>query len=263
MDSNQRLFQEISREIMKRPITHDICTVPQLHLPISPAVCTAPKEVLAHIKRVNERVKDLEKDRLARQLGQENILRFGYVPLVISELAWDYADTVTDLAEQMKLSKVRPLCRAIKKLRSDYLRYHNRYIDNGHHNCEIENMYVFEKNVSDIFHTYIINLKSDLIREYPDLSAESIMFLTAVYQCRVVILSLLLYAKQQTDKITRIVGRPVREVVPIQVRKLSDLIIEFAGDCPASAEFEKLQYIYIKTLATQIALVELTPFKDK
>lgn len=58
------------------------------------------------------------------------------------------------------------------------------------------------------------------------------------------------------------VGLPIGDIIPIQVRKLADLILAFAGNSPASKKFEKTQETYIQTLATQIALVELTPIKE-
>lgn len=123
-------------------------------------------------------------------------------------------------------------------------------------------MYVFEENVKQIFELYIVNLKCELSREYPDLSSDSITYLTAVYQCWVVIKSLMSYASKQSEKVAQIVGHPIGNIIPIQLRKLADLILAFTGDSPVSKKFEKAQETYIQTLATQIALVELTPIKE-
>ena len=258
----QRVMQDITREIMNRPYRSDPYALPKLHLPLDARQCDSPEDLLRHIRRENEIIEQIEKDKIAAQLGQDGVFRFGYVPLVIGELSWDYADTVTEMAKDMRLGKTRPLCRAIAELRSQYLKMHNRYIDEAHHSSEIENMYIFEKCVSDIFRTYLLNLKCDLLKHYPDLTQDGIMFLTAVYQCWIVVKSLLQYAAEQSEKVVRIVGHPIGDIVPSQLRKLADLIIEFAGDCPVSPEFDKLQKTYIRTLATQIAVIELTPHKN-
>lgn len=261
-------MEEISRELMKQPLpTNPYSINPQpllsnIELPIGNVSSLSPADILAQIKRQNARKEEIEKAKLAELLGDDGLFRFGYVPFVIGELAWDYADTVIDLASLMKLTKVRPLCRAVKNLRSDYLRLHNQFVDQQHHDSEVRNMYVFEENVKQIFKSYVENLKCDLSREYPDLSSDSVTFLTAVYQCWVVIKSLILYAGKQSEKVARIVGHPIGNIIPIQLRKMADLILAFAGDSPVSKKFEKTQETYIQALATQITLVKLTPIKE-
>ena len=260
MKPDRALINQISREIANRPVTHGL---PDIQLPVSATTCTSPQEMLDSIRRQNQRIEQSEKARLARQLGRENIFRFGYVPMVISELAWDYAETVTSMAQTMRIASTRSLCRAVTKLRAEYLEIHDAYLDNKHLDGEVENMLIFEKAVSDIFHTFIINLRCDLIREHPDLSQESILYLTAIYQCHVVLLALFRYADRQASKVEHMIGRPVHDIVPSPVRRLADLIIEFVGDSPVSDSFLRLQRTYVETLATQIALVDLTSNLNK
>lgn len=267
MKKESAIIEEIGRELMKHPIrpslySFDRPTLPAMSLPISNIKSLTPAEILTRIKQENARREESEKEALAKQLGDDNLFRFGYVPFVISELAWDYADTVIDLTVIMKLNKVKPLCRAVKNLRADYLRLHNAHIDKQHHESEKRNMIVFEEGVKQIFNLYIVNLKCDLKSEYPELSSDSIEYLTAIYQCWIVIKSLLLYASRQTEKVAKIVGHPIGDIIPIQVRKLADLILAFTGDSPVSKRFEKTQETYIQTLATQIALIELTPIQE-
>lgn len=268
MKKESAIIEEIGRELMKRPIrsnpyTFDQPIFPTVDLPIGKDRSLTPSEILCRIKRENAKKEEVDKEELAKKLGEDNLFRFGYVPFVISELAWDYADTVIDLAIIMKLNKVKPLCRAIKALRTDYLRLHNAHVDKEHYESEKDNMIVFEEGVKQVFDLYIVNLKCDLASEHPELSSERIAFLTAIYQCWIVVKSLLLYASRQADKVAKIVGHPIGNIIPWQVRKLGGLIIEFAKDSPVSKRFDQLQKTYIETLATQIALVELTPIKEE
>lgn len=116
-------MEEISRELMKQPLPTNPYSINQqllssnTGLPIGNVTPLSPADILAHIKRQNARKEEIEKERLAKLLGEDGLFRFGYVPFVIGELAWDYADTVVDLASLMKLTKVRSLCRAVKNLR--------------------------------------------------------------------------------------------------------------------------------------------------
>lgn len=257
---------ELVKEMMKEPLPsltdlyrpQPVNIYPQLSEPLG---FKSTESMLAHVKRVNAEREERRKQELADRLGKDNLFRFGYIPFVIGELAWDYADTIMDLVCIMRLSATRKLCRAIRNIRADFKKYHNTYIDEQHSESELKNMYVFEEGVKDIFKTYLLNLKLDLRKEHPDLSAESVDYLTAVYQCLLVLKSLFLYADRQRSKVAKIVGHPIGDIIPKHLHILADLVAEFVGDSPASKTFEKLQKTYIEIIANQIALIELTDTK--
>lgn len=229
----------------------------------------SPKEILHNIRANRERrakyaklQEEREKEALAKLLGEENLFRFAYVPFVISGLAWDYADTLLDMSAWMKLSETRHLGRRIRELRKEYDQIHSTYIDKSHQNSEIENMYVYEEGVKNIFKTYFVNLRCDLKSEYPELSEDYVTFLVAVYQCHVTLQSLLLYAKRQSERVAELVGHPIGNIIARPVRELAKLVLEYVGDKPAPERFNKLQETYISTFATQMALIELTKIKE-
>lgn len=59
---------------------------------------------------------------LSDEIDEDLLFRFGYVPFVIAEVAWDYIDTIFDLAYILKIKETRKVNRALKDLRSDYLK---------------------------------------------------------------------------------------------------------------------------------------------
>lgn len=195
--------------------------------------------------------------KLSKILDQDTLFRFAYVPFVIAELVWDYADTILTLSAMMR-NGAKKLCRAVKELRRDYDRERTPYIDEAHRDSEVENMYVFEDGVKDIYSQMLVNLRCDLKSEYPSLDNDNVDFLTAVYQCNITLQSLLLYTRKQTEKIERIVGHRIGNILPKQMYKLARLIPEFVDNKPASDRFRKLKKQYEQTFATQIALIELS-----
>lgn len=195
--------------------------------------------------------------KLSKILDQDTLFRFAYVPFVIAELVWDYADTILTLSAMMR-NGAKKLCRAVKELRRDYDRERTPYIDEAHRDSEVENMYVFEDGVKDIYSQMLVNLRCDLKSEYPSLDNDSVDFLTAVYQCDITMQSLLIYTRKQTEKIERIVGHRIGNILPKQMYQLARLIPEFAGDKSASDRFKTLKKQYEQTFATQIALIELS-----
>ena len=123
-------------------------------------------------------------------------------------------------------------------------------------------MYVFEDGVAGITKQLLLNIKIDLKSEYPDLDADHLSFLIAVYQCDITLKSLLLYTRKQTERIAKKIDRNVGNILPESIYKLDKLILEFVGDKPVSNRFRNLKQQYIETFATQIALIEMTEIPD-
>lgn len=195
--------------------------------------------------------------QLSKMLDKDTLFRFAYVPFVIAELVWDYTDTILIMASQMRLTPTKKLCRVIKQLRVEYDRYRSGFIDDAHHQSEEENMLVFEDGVNGIFSTFLIHLKSDIQREHPDLSSDSVSFLMGVYQAHITLRALFLYVENQKKKIEGIVKKTIGDILPKHVRALDTAILAFVGDSPASKGFEKIGDTYVRTLANQMALIEL------
>lgn len=259
------VFAEIKSDVSAMLETHSpmLYAIPIIDPALDTNVAT-PKDAHKRIQEIRKqkkqeeiKQKELRKRELVKLLSKEDLFRFAYIPFVIAELVWDYADTVMDMAALLKLKETRHLGRRIKELYREYKRVHDRFIDQEHNEGELHNMYVYEDEVKHIFNTYQINLQCDLRHEYPDLSEDTISYLVAIYQCHVTLQSLLLYTKKQEARLAEIVKHPVGHFLPPQVYELSRLILEYAGDSPASDKFNTLQDKYIKTFATQMALIEL------
>lgn len=197
------------------------------------------------------------KQDLSELLDQDTFLRFGYVPFVIAEVAWDYADTAIDIAILMRLSQTKKLCRCIRELRREYLGFKRKYFDSSHLDSEEENMELFidelSKFFNDRFHSYV----DGLVASYPDLDYDSKMLISEAYLCKFVLKALFKYMDYMTTKVESIVQHPIGRLLPISVNRLSDVILEFAGDSPLSSEFVKKQDEFVEELVNQIKSIDL------
>lgn len=256
---SKRQVQELSEVIMPQIDTPTMSCMPD-YAPFVNGV-SARCIIVDELKDTIRQREEAEKLKLSKILDRDTLFRFAYVPFVIAELAWDYADTVLTLSAMMKTG-AKKLCRAVRELRREYERERARFIDQAHKDSEVENMYVFEDGVKDIYTQMLVNVRCDLNSEYPSLDKDSVDLLTAVYQCDITLQSLILYTQQQTSKIERIVGHRIGKILPAQVYQLARLMPEFVGDKPASERFNKLKKQYEKTFATQIALIELNDTLD-
>lgn len=70
---------------------------------------------LKKIEAAREYQKEL---KLSEILDSETLMRFAYVPFVVAQLAWDYADTIINVSSILKLDSTKKLCRAVRKERS-------------------------------------------------------------------------------------------------------------------------------------------------
>lgn len=256
---SKRQVQELSEVMMPQIDTPTMSCMPD-YAPFVNGV-SARCIIVDELKGTIRQREEAEKLKLSKILDRDTLFRFAYVPFVIAELAWDYADTVLTLSAMMKTG-AKKLCRAVRELRREYERERARFIDQAHKDSEVENMYVFEDGVKDIYTQMLVNVRCDLNSEYPSLDKDSVDLLTAVYQCDITLQSLILYTQQQTSKIERIVGHRIGKILPAQVCQLARLMPEFIGDKPASERFNKLKKQYEKTFATQIALIELNDTLD-
>lgn len=228
-----------------------------------------PPEARKQVERRHKELQKIEAERelreeikLSKVLDSETLMRFAYVPFVIANLAWDYADTVVSVAGMLNLTPVKKLSRAVRELKREYDIVRAPYIDDAHRHSEEDNMYVFEDGVKDLFTLYLSNIDFDLKKEYPELSDDHRKYVKAAYQCHIVLLALYRYVEMQKAKIEKIVRHTIGDVLPSSLRRLDILIVEFIGDKPVSAGFTKQQSTYAQCIANRIALVELNETKD-
>lgn len=197
------------------------------------------------------------KQDLSELLDQDTFLRFGYIPFVIAEVAWDYADTAIDIAILMRLSQTKKLCRCIRELRREYLGFKRKYFDSSHLDSEEENMELFidelSKFFNDRFHSYV----DGLVASYPDLDYDSKMLISEAYLCKLVLKALFKYMDYMTAKVENIVQHPIGRLLPTSVNRLSDIILEFTGNSPLSFEFIKKQDEFVDELVNQIKSINL------
>lgn len=200
---------------------------------------------------------DPAKRDLSELLDQDTFLQFGYVPFVIAEVAWDYADTAIDIAILMRLSQTKKLCRCIRGLRREYLSFKRKYFDTSHLDSEEENMELFidelSKFFNDRFHSYV----DGLVASYPDLDYDSKMLISEAYLCKFILKALFKYMDYMAAKVESIIQHPIGRLLPTSVNRLSDVILEFAGDSPLSSEFIKKQDEFVDELVNQIKSIDL------
>lgn len=206
---------------------------------------------------------ELELQRCAKIFNREELFRYSYVPFVIAELVWDYADTVIIQAQVIGNPATIRLSREIRKARAEFVSVRRPYVIGEARERQVENAYVFEEGVGHITRQMLSNIRIDIQKEYPELDEDSRNLLVAVYQCHILSKALLHYMAKQKLDTERRVGHVIGDIMPSSYYVMDKLIPEYIGDKPCSEEFSKLMNQYIETLSTQIGLVELNDTSEK
>lgn len=234
----------------------------------TPLAKVSPAEVRREVERLKAQKREelkravaekVERDKakLHATLSEEAIFSITYVPFVIAEVAWDYADTLLDLAVIMKLHATKKLCRAIKELRREYDRNRFRIINDSWRKSETENMLMFEEVLSDYFGKVYKSYKEALQQTYNDLNTESVELIATVYECLTVIDALQRYCQAQEKVVASILGYEIATIVPDEIRRLKLLVAEFAGDCRLPDSYKDMRKQFADELAEYINDTEL------
>lgn len=174
-----------------------------------------------------------DKQLLREVLTEDGLLCITYVPFVIAEVAWDYADTVLNIAAMMRLRETKKLCRAIKDLRVEYDRKRFEVIDDNWRKSETVNMIMFQETLSkEYFGKIYRTFKERLSQTYSDLEDNSVMLIASVYCCKTVIAGLMRYCQAQEKVVSSILGYEINSIMPKQVSRLDTLVSAFIGDSP-------------------------------
>lgn len=164
-----------------------------------------------------------------------SLARMGVKLNLLGALAWDYADTVLDLAAQMRISQTRPLSRAVRALRLDYDRMRARSLDTEHMRGEWRLAEQFEAICKSHFRRLALSLRNE-INSLPGLDPRYVMLIEAVQMAMTLIDTMRLYAAKCDAFIRRYYPQAPHSILSDHFLSLAALLPQFAGDAytPAS-----------------------------
>lgn len=169
-------------------------------------------------------------EEIKQKIDKETLFLFAFVPFVIAEIAWDYADSCIDLCILMRITETKKLCRCVRELRREYDR--KRYkIDQEHRNIETENMLAFQEDYKEFFSHLHHNIQEQINTTYPGQCYEMQLLITGAYSCAVVLRSVFKYVDIMQTKIAALLGiTAVGSIIVKELRILEKIIIQFAGE---------------------------------
>lgn len=143
----------------------------------------------------------------------------------LGSLVWDYADTVLNYAQMLRIPETKKLSRAVKTIKVDYDHFRSKLLNNTYLQKEEGIGLALEELCTDHLKKLHYGLKAE-IGKYR-LSPDYVQMVESVQQCLTLIDTMKLYAKDCDKQ----VGNPrLHSILPDHFVSLGILIAEFAGD---------------------------------
>lgn len=171
---------------------------------------------------------------------------------LVGNLAWDYTDTVLNIASSLRRDSTRALSRSVRQLRLDYDRTRQYLIDPAHEAKETELALLFE--VASV--PVLDELNRSLVAELAPLrlDTDNAMLVRSVQMALTLIDVMKRYASV-CDAWIKSFGVHGHSILDDRFRRLALLLPHFAGDCynPASpARSKAADLLYTSLLDIEI-----------
>lgn len=173
---------------------------------------------------------------------------------LIGALAWDYSETVLDMAAQMRIAETKKLSRTIRSIRRDYDSLRAQDLDEYHLRREWELAEHFETIVARNF-AQLRNGLIDEMRYRHRLNRDNELLVESVQIAMAVLDALMLYAVQCDEFIRKYYPGAPHSILPDHFKLLAKLLPEFAGDCYDRDSMSR--QITAKILLNEINAIEM------
>lgn len=169
-------------------------------------------------------------EEIKSKIDKETLFLFSFVPFVIAEIAWDYADSCINLAILLRIYETKRLSRRIRELRREYDWKRSR-MDPGSRKIETENMLAFQEDYKEFFSHLHHNIQEQINATYPGQCFDMQLLISGAYSCAVVLRSVFKYVDIMQNKIAALLGiTAVGSIIVSELRELEKIIIQFAGE---------------------------------
>lgn len=168
---------------------------------------------------------------LCQKLSREQLFRVGFVPHVLAAVAFDYADTLCDMAAQMHLDN-KKACRAIRSLCKDYAAFRSTFLDRDTEANQQANSELLQAQIGPEIRRMdrliaLEHTRVSLEKGVP-FSPEKADYFSALYQMRVVLRVLFRITEKARQVAQDALLRRVGDLCPQQARDLYTLSLDMA-----------------------------------
>lgn len=183
------------------------------------------------------------------------LVRMSVKTYLLGALAWDYADTVLDIAAQMRIGgPTKKLSRSVRALRADYDRIRAKDLDDDFLKREWQLAETFENINKNHINKLCFGLVNEIHRD-TRLDPDYVALVEAVQMAMTILDTMRLFARQCDEQIVKYYPGAPHSILPNHFISLSILLPQFAGDC--YSHHSQSRQITARILLNEINEIEL------
>lgn len=171
------------------------------------------------------------------KFGVKNFMQLQAGPWILSELAWDFAESCCDISANLRISELRRLCRTVKDIRLEHDRIRQTIFTTEAQRRAYENCVEFQECYSALFSKITLAIRLEVRKIKPSIALDEELLIASAYMCAVVIRAMARYCDVLEGRLTRCLGvKRMGTTMPDTMFQLSAVILEFAGDARITAK---------------------------
>lgn len=164
------------------------------------------------------------------KLTDEEHFRYLYMPYMVTDVYFDYVDTVLTLAAQMRIEPLKKVCRLVKETEKDYRYFMRQHIDHKHLTQQSQHMDIFLDGYFDKFNAEYKIIKVAIRAKKPDLHPDWITFLACIYMTMAIFYALQEFCRE-ADKVIAQKWKPGGRTILLDWVPLTNkMMLECLGD---------------------------------
>ena len=165
------------------------------------------------------------------KIDDRTFFRYFYLPFVISDVFFDYVDTVLDLTAQLRISALKKVSRVIKELKKNYEYYKSMHLNYFHRQQEMEHRDMILDGFYEDFNNEYKMIQFKVSNERKSLISDYRQFIGAVYMALIIFEVLKKYCKKADDVIESYWGECENSILTKQAVMTAELLWQYTGDC--------------------------------
>ena len=202
------------------------------------------------------------KPKTIEDVPKDELLKMAALLFIIGRLAWDYADTVLDLASQMKLGgETKRISRTIREIRRRWEIFRQKDFDSSHDRKEYDLAMLFEELTRRHLNRLCNAIRVEVSKRY-ELTDEQIMLVQAVMQTLCVYDAMKMYAGQCDRFIKAYYPTAPHSIMPDEFPQMARLIPRFIPDYYYQSESKELTSRILLNEINSIDVVNDERFDD-
>lgn len=214
-------------------------------------------------------VYNYRRDRLNANMTDDMRFFLIYFPLVIAEVAWDYADSIVNISRTAKSPETKRLVRDIIQLREDY-QYRRKKLmgcEDQWFDTEQDLMERFQDDASSFFSASFNEYKQFVLDNNQNVSDALSDSLSCMYIIGVVLDSLINYAKEELKEVVKIIhytGKTdPKAVISDETLKMYESVKRVLKDYPISKEAKKVYDMDVEFITEHIINIKKKSLEPK